>query len=146
MPSVQYLGTRLHPTGWKYLWAKRVVGFDPRHHCARCLQGEYLLPFGLAMLCGENTVPLPNAQRGDVLYFCGVAAPSNWHHNLHVACIVDPDAPDFVEQAYNGHFLRFRGLRRLPFDESAARTLYPGKTEAFLTCRNFQFGASHFGI
>lgn len=127
--------------GWRFLWAKRVRGFDPAVHCARCLVGPYVQPFGRRMAANQPLVI--SAQPGAVLYFCGVSLPYRWESNLHLAVEARPGASCEVT-AYNGDMLRIEGAAALPFDDSAARARFPGFGPAFLTCRNFQFAAQHF--
>jgi hypothetical protein len=46
--------------------------------------------------------------------------------------------------AFTGDVVSIDGLRAIPFDDRRARELYPNLANAFLTCRNFQFGATLF--
>jgi hypothetical protein len=64
--------------------------------------------------------------------------------NLHLVGRVKDGASASIV-LHNGSILEVGGLERIQFDDKAARKLFPGKSEAFLTCRNFQFAAQHFG-
>ena len=128
---------------FRYFWLKKVVGFNPRVHCARCLKGEY------SELCGPGVavgVPIedPLFQSGDFAYFCGVSTPYRWANNLHLAGRVVPGS---VASApiWSGGQLVVRGLEKIEFDDEAALRLFPEHGAAYLTCRNFQFGAQVFG-
>lgn len=127
---------------WRYLWAKRVIGFNPEVHCARCLLGPYLPEISLRMTTAKKVnLVYPN---GTVLYLCGVAAPYKWVNNLHVPFVIQSDAPGFTVKAYNGDSIILTGATPLSIDASIAQSKYSDKDKSFLTCRNFQFGAAHF--
>ena len=130
-------------TGWKYLWLKTVQGFNPAVHCARCLVGKYDNRFGLPMAVNQSH-EAPYAA-GTILYFCGVSQPYRWANNFHWAGRVTPGAPPVSIPLWNGDTLSFAGLENLPFTADAARAAYPDRSASYLTCRNFQFGAHHYG-
>jgi hypothetical protein len=120
---------------------KRVTGFNPKVHCARCLIGHYVQEVGRHLVPGE-----PCEFRGcpgDVFYLCGVSNPYRWTNNLHLPFVVEPGSNASVT-AYTGDVVTITGARQLPFDISVAAELYPDLGMEFLTCRNFQFGAYHF--
>jgi hypothetical protein len=127
--------------GFKYLWMKAVEGFDPSQHCARCLKGEYSTQVSTRMPV-ETRIELPYHE-GEVLYLCGVSAPYIWDNNLHLAGVV---TTGFVvsKQMYTGDMVIIEGIKELPIDASEALKNYAGRPKAFLTCRNFQFGAKYF--
>ena len=143
MISWCYNSTDGRLTGWRHLWMKHVVGFRPEVHCARCLVGPYDWAFGRAMPVNTEVQPR-KVVSGAVLYFCGVSLPTRWANNFHLAARPCPGAVLTVE-LWNGDSITFHGLERVPFDDAAARRLYPDRPSEFLTCRNFQFGAQAFG-
>lgn len=147
MPVVSWRMTS--PTGqvrgFRYLWQKRVFGFNSGVHCAQCLRGSYEQRFGRDMPANEAiSVDYPD---GAILYFCGVATPYRWADNLHLAGrAVEGDQPEPIEiELHTGDTLTVTGLRRIAFDDAAAVRLFPNKGRKFLTCRNFQFAAQQFG-
>lgn len=129
-------------TGFRYLWLKNVVGFDPNQHCAKFLVGPYSDSFGLRM--PVNTDISIDCRTGDFLYFCGVASPYKWQNNAHLAGVVKKSATASLV-LHTGDILEVKGMRSLAITDTDARSIYPNKSAAFLTCRNFQFGASYFG-
>lgn len=127
--------------GWRYLWMKRVTAFKPDVHCARCLVGSYDQQFGLKMPVNQ-TIPVAGADAGAILYFCGVSTPYRWERNAHLAVVVTCVAGDMARlELYTGDILEVAGAVALPFTDETARRDYPSRSAAFLTCRNFQFGA-----
>lgn len=132
---------RGHLAGWKYLWLKTVDGFNTAHHCARCLVGSYSKHFSPRMDPGKAYGE--QYQPGQLLYFCGVSAPYRWPNNMHLAGVVEAGAECRVE-LYTGDVLVVRNLRRIEFDDRAARERFPERGAEFLTCRNFQFAAQVF--
>lgn len=143
MPSVRIESASTGQVqGFKYLWLKRVTGFDHTKHCARCLIGDYSKTFGTDM--GVNTQYGLDYAAGDVLYFCGVSAPFVYRANLHFAGKVNPAAGEVRTALYTGDVLVTDGIERIPFSGLNAQWHFPKYPQAFLTCRNFQFGAQHF--
>jgi hypothetical protein len=49
-----------------------------------------------------------------------------------------------IETRPTGDVIEIDGADYLPFDDAEARRRFPHRGEAFLSCRNFQFGAHHF--
>lgn len=141
MPTLKITSARPTLTGWKYFWMKTVVGFDSGKHCARCLRGEYVKAVGLDTPVNEDVaLDYPN---GTVLYLCGVSTPYQWRNNLHLPVRVMAGAVAEVE-AWNGDRVTITGAEPMPIDGLVARRAFPTRTSAFLTCRNFQFGAQYF--
>lgn len=125
---------------WRFLWCKSAEAFDPRQHCAKCLKGRYETRFGLDMPA-DDMVDLDHGP-GALLYFCGVSKPYRWDRNLHLAVRVTGDPQDIASAtAWNGDKVTIAGAEEVPFNDEAARAGYPALGAAFLTCRNFQFGA-----
>lgn len=128
--------------GHGYLWLKKVVRFDDTKHCAQCLVGSYEVAFGVRAAM-NRTIRLPRYQVGDIIYVCGVSKPYRWDMNRHLAARIKPMARCKVE-LHDGSVIYLEGAQEIPFDDHAARNLYPDRSERFLSCRNFQFGAQHF--
>ena len=128
-------------SAWRYLWAKSVRAFDPRQHCAKCLVGAYETRFGLSME-SDDLIALDGYQPGALIYFCGVSKPYRWERNLHLAVRVTGEDQDVASvSAYNGDEITVAGAQEVLFNDGAALNLYGGKGDAFVSCRNFQFGA-----
>lgn len=142
---------RKNLNGWRHFWGKKVVAFDDRFHCARCLVGSQERRVHTATPVNVD-IPLPNLKAGDVFYICGVASPWEWANNLHLACRVVPEqntlftssktpVPNASVLSYVGDRVTVTGAILLPFGDGIARRHYPDRDRGFLTCRNFQFGA-----
>jgi hypothetical protein len=128
--------------GWRYLWLKTVKGFNPNFHCARCLVGKFDERFGLKAPINED-VNLSGYPEGLLLYFCGVAQPSNWANNAHLSGKVKKGAVSRIE-LYTRDVLDVHGLESISIDKAAAQEQFPKLGAEYLTCRNFQFGAKMF--
>lgn len=127
-------------TGFRHFWMKRVVGFYPSQHCAGCLKGGYVE--------GVVGVDMPaaadlqfEATAGDLFYLCGVASPYQWANNAHLAFRATPGSLACLT-LFNGGLVTVANAAPVRFSDAQAREFYPGKGRAFLTCRNFQFGAA----
>ena len=144
MDKPRFLITSDRPalTGWRYFWAKRVTSFRPSVHCAQCLVGSYIREFGKTSPVNQP-IEIPDLSTGDILYFCGVATPWKWANNLHLAVRITGRAFDTASvRAYNGDDLIVSGAEAIAFDATAAERDYSQRSSAYLTCRNFQFGAA----
>ncbi len=127
---------------FRHFWAKRVTGFDGSVHCAECLRGPRLPDVNKQLAQGGRAVL--NAKAGSLIYICGVASPRNWSNNFHLAFRVT-DGGQTVSQLYSGAGVTVSNAVAVPIADTTARRLFPDLPEAFLTCRNFQFGAQQFG-
>jgi hypothetical protein len=125
-----------------YLWMKKVTGFDPRHHCAKCLKGPYENDFGLRVPTNEWR-SLKGYQEGDIVYVCAVSRPYNWHRNRHIAVRVKEGSNAGLD-LYTGDAVLMRNAELIRFNGQAAAERYAEKGDEFTTCRNFQFGAQFF--
>jgi hypothetical protein len=142
MLTLTVTSSRATLTGWRYLWAKHVIGFDSGQHCAKCLRGSYLQGIGTDMPV-NTPVQICNPGEGATLYLCGVSVPYQWRNNLHLPVRVKAGA--FAEvKAWTGDVYRIDGAEALPIDGLVARRAFPSRSAAFLSCRNFQFGAQYF--
>lgn len=128
--------------GWRYLWLKKVDGFNPAVHCARCLVGSYDNRFGLKAPVNQD-VELTGYKAGDLLYFCGVASPYVWANNAHLAGRIADGASSSIP-LYTGDKLVVHGLEAVAIQAEPAKNRFPGLGAAYLTCRNFQFGVQMF--
>jgi hypothetical protein len=120
---------------------KTVIGFDSGQHCARCLRGDYVKAVGLKMPVNEDLAL--DYPEGTILYLCGVSTPYQWRNNLHLAVRVKAGATA-TAGAWTGDRVEILGAEALPIDGLVARRAFPSRNSAFLTCRNFQFGAQYF--
>lgn len=141
MPKLTIISNEDRFKGFRYFWLKRVNGFDPRQHCARCLTGSYFPDVG-TMLPVNQAVHI-EADPGEVLYLCGVSAPYRWERNFHMALRVEYGAA-VRSTLYTGDVVEIAGADHIAFDDTEARRRFPHLSEAYLSCRNFQFGAHHF--
>ncbi len=123
---------------FKFLWLKYVRGFNPQHHCARCLNGNYSSLFRYS----KGYVP-PQAIE-DVLdefdapwfYLCGVT--KKWEWNVHVAGKYEAGTiTNYSDERIDVEILDFR---QLPINASKT----PVAPKEFATCRNWQFGWTAF--
>lgn len=141
MPTITIRSDAAALKGFRYFWLKRVHGFDPAQHCARCLKGHYVDAVNATMVTNK---PIHiEADPGDLLYLCGVSAPYVWARNFHLALIVEHGGL-VRTTAYTSDVIEINGCDLISFDDAEARRRFPDKGEAFLSCRNFQFGAHHF--
>ena len=141
MPALTATIDRPLSGSFRYLWMKSVTGFSPGQHCARCLVGSYVSQVGLQMPLNK-AVEIP-AQDGALFYLCGVSAPYKWVNNLHLALRAKVGATASVE-IFSGGFFTASGFEAVAFDGAAAAARFADRSAAFLTCRNFQFGAHMF--
>jgi hypothetical protein len=112
-------------------------------HCANCLVGEYATDIGKGMRPG-NAIEVALDDHERALYVCGVASPYVWAKNFHAALRPAGEASALVIPMWNGDELHVQGAELMPINRATADSLYAGKPESFLSCRNFQFGAEYF--
>jgi len=141
MPTITITSPSATLKGFRYFWLKRVHGFEPSQHCARCLKGHYVDAVSSSM--PANRPIHIEADPGDILYLCGVSSPYVWERNFHLALLVCYGSR-VRTTAYTGDVIEIDGCDFVEFDDKAARRRFPDKGEAFLSCRNFQFGAHYF--
>lgn len=126
------------PRGFKHLWLKSVVGFNPTCHCFHCLVGRRE-PRVFPRMAPGTTVPLDPSE-AKFFYLCGVAYPWSWDNNLHLAVRVEPGSST-TAFAYNGCEFTVRGGVAVPIP--ALPDGFEGRPKSFTTCRNFQFGVAY---
>lgn len=141
MPAIQIVTDANALRGFKYFWMKNVTGFDESVHCARCLRGSYHKLTGVRMPVNDR-VPI-FAKDGDVIYLCGVSTPYRWSNNFHVAARIKAGSVIHA-RTHAGDIVNLYDCERIQFDDTEARRRFPHLSEAYLSCRNFQFGAHHF--
>lgn len=133
-------------TGFRHFWLKRVVGFYPSQHCAGCLKGSYVE--GVVGVDMPAAVDLQfGAAAGELFYLCGVASPYQWANNAHLAFRATPGSLARLT-LFKGGLVTVVNAAPVMFTDAQALEFYPGKGKAFLTCRNFHFGAAlrHGGL
>ncbi|MEQ1905127.1 MAG: hypothetical protein ABL888_13140 [Pirellulaceae bacterium] len=119
---------------FKFLWLKYVRGFNPTHHCARCLAGSYstLFPFSRGYVPAQTIEGVLDESDAPWIYLCGVT--NKWIWNVHVAGQFEAGAiTNYSDERID---VEIRDFRRLPIDASKA----PEAAKEFATCRNWQFG------
>lgn len=133
-----------HPlkNDWMYFWSKTVTGFSPKVHCARCLKGSYMEELGLDSKLNEP-FPIQDLPEGSFLYLCGVAKPYKWSNNFHLAMRVKAGST-IQRETFRGTRILVTNAEELTIEDKQARARFPEKAKAYLTCRNFQFGAQYF--
>ncbi len=126
---------------FRFLWLKRVQGFDPSVHCAKCLMGSYVkgLPFrgtktGFTL---DTDVEMGEAK---YLYLCGVTG--RYADNLHLAMEPAPGEEVCYEDARIR--VHVQGAKLLPIDP-LPEEVATGLTKPFHTCRNYRFGWQYLG-
>jgi hypothetical protein len=85
------------------------------------------------------------AAEGDLFYLCGVASPRRWANNAHLAFRATQGRA-CQAMLWNGGVISVANAAQVRFTDAQALEFFPDKAKAFLTCRNFQFGAAlHHG-
>ena len=118
----------------RFLWLKYVTGFNPQHHCAKCLTGRFSKLFSY-----QPSYVSPQVVEGQLdehespwLYVCGVTR--RWEWNLHIAGQFRPgESVEFEDERFS---VLIRDFRQFPIDSSVT----PPAEKEFATCRNWQFG------
>ena len=126
--------------GFRYFWAKYVRGFDPAHHCAKCLVGDWSKHTRMGMALPVE-FGFDESKDFRFVYICGVSS-IGYQSNLHIVLEPEDDASCSVK-AFNGTVFDIQGARRLlipPLPDG-----WQGKDRKYTTCRNFQFGVAYFG-
>jgi hypothetical protein len=129
-----------HLAGWKCFWGKTVLGFDPTVHCMACLIGERFWPVH-ARRMPANVAIDADIPPGIPLYICGVAETWRWSDNFHLVVRHHPGGRVSME-TWHGDTVHVTDAERLPIVAEDAASAHPNMGPKFLTCRNYQFGAS----
>ncbi len=130
-------------TDFHYFWGKWVRGFDPAHHCAKCLVGDF--ERAVSPMWESKQVLAFSCRPGEIFYLCGVAEPYNWSKNFHLPLEIAP-GEKALGTLSNGMQISVVGAKAIPFTATSAKELYPRRDYRFLSCRNFQFAAHRFGF
>jgi hypothetical protein len=128
---------------YRYLWLKAVVGFDARHHCAKCLAGPYekIMPYGM-IRAGEVFEGELDAAKAPYFYLCGVT--SRYSENLHIAFRANDGG--VIEFEDGNVCVMIEGAERVPVAPIPPAVIErEGWGKEYSTCRNFQFGWWEFG-
>jgi hypothetical protein len=125
---------------FRHLWLKQVVGWNPKHHCMRCLLGKGSSLIPLVRRSSNGFLELTDCEV-PYLYLCGIHR-HGYRYNLHVpmqrnpmAC-VDVNTPDI--------HLYIKGWQRLgipPLSPEVIREQRLGWE--FSSCRPYLFGARY---
>ena len=119
---------------FKFLWLKYVRGFNPTHHCARCLEGNYskLFPFSRGHVPPQTIEGVLDEFDAPWIYLCGVT--NKWIWNVHVAGQFEAGAiTNFSDERID---VEIRDFKRLLINSINT----PEAPHEFETCRNWQFG------
>ncbi len=122
---------------FRWLWLMYVTGFDPRHHCQKCLKGKKTQRFKYDHRSSE--IPLEvkfslDEYPAPFVYLCGVT--SRYEDNFHLA--LKPSLEGCVEIHDDRIDVLVTHTEQVPIDPVDA-DLPP----SYLRCRNFQFGYHH---
>jgi hypothetical protein len=119
---------------FKFLWLKYVRGFNPTHHCARCLNGNYstLFPYSSGYVPPQTIEGVLDEFDAPWFYLCGVT--NKWAFNVHIAG--QYEAGTITKFSDERIAVELKDFKRL-FINSANTPEAPNE---FATCRNWQFG------
>lgn len=128
-------------SNFMFLWLKYVIGFDERHHCAKCLlgrQSKIMMPWPKANRpAGFVREATLDEMECNAYYLCGVSS-RGYADNLHVPFEASPG--EIVEFEDDNIKVYIEGAARLPIKP----VNLPHLGRAYTTCRNFQFGWHRF--
>ena len=131
--------------GFLHLWAVYVRGFDPRHHCQRCLRGPLTNRITTVETPVEREIVLDETPNFCAIYICGVARgkvrdrPAN---NLHLPLRNVPGL-HFEYNTYNGYKIQLRNAELLSIPRLP--DWWMGYPPASSRCCNFRFCVGFFG-
>ena len=139
--SVRSPGEPGRITGFRFLWAYTVTGYDPTRHCQPGLHGTRAASFhSRNATTGDYEFTIP---AGAFLYVCGVAAgPKHLlrERNLHLPLRPSPGASGSA-MSYNGYTFAWEGATRIAIPEPVPR---PDLPEAHYRCANFRVAEAWF--
>lgn len=122
---------------FNYLWLKYVNDVNLNVHCARCLKGEYSEMIFNELETGKD-INL-NEHEAKVYYLCGVAKPSCWDNNFHLAFVYKKDSTIEIEE--HGISIKIQDAERIdivPVDLEKSKSKHK-YSKLYNTCRNWQF-------
>lgn len=145
-PDTLALEPHASVTGFLHLWAIYVRGFDPKHHCQRCLRGKISAKIRTRATPIQEEIIFDETSDYQVIYLCGVAkgrVADRRHNNLHL-----PLRPalgrQFELNTYNKYTITVKDAELLPIP--LIGDWWHGFSPAFTRCCNFRFGLSIFGF
>jgi len=130
---------------FQFLWLKRVSGFNPGHHCVRCLKGSYSKdwPAPSRRDMGVLYEGSEDATKFDFLYLCGVHKSFELELNLHAPMrYAEGKITTINNEGVEATFINAELLLVPPLPETFDLT----DDAAYIRCRNFQFGYSAYAL
>lgn len=123
------------PKAFRFFWIKYVNGFNPRVHCAKCLEGHYSRHLKYREH-GDLSHVVLDEHETPFIYLCGVTA--KWEWNVHAAGRFEEGVSMlYSDERVVFHLTNFRQIRILSENN-------PPAPKEFATCRNWQFGWTAF--
>src|SRR5215472_8100711 len=132
--------------GFLHLWAVYVRGFNPQHHCQRCLRGPISKLITSRRTPVLQQIVLDEARNFSVVYICGVSngrIGDRSNRNLHLPLRCVP-GEYFEYETYNKYRIVVRNAQLLPIPH--LEDWWMGYSPAFSRCSNFRFCATFFGL
>jgi hypothetical protein len=132
-------------TGFRYIWAFYVKGYNPAKHCQPGLIGHRVNDFCTGRAMSGRSVTCDQMDRYPYLYVCGVAAGSKSgrkEKNLHLPLRYAAGA---VVEATTHSGFHFRIENAEKVDVPALPEGWEGKPREHTRCKNFQFAVACFG-
>ena len=132
-------------TGFRFLWAMYVTGYDPAQHCQPGLKGRRVDNFSASNARSGIRITCDRMDRYPYLYICGVSSGSvrdRESRNLHVPLRYEAGAKLQVT-TYNGYRLQIENAVALPVPPLPDD--FAGLPKEHARCRTFQFAVHAFG-
>lgn len=122
---------------FKYLWLKYIYGVNLNLHCARCLLGAYCKDINI------ETESISNIKLDEypakAYYLCGVAKPTRWENNFHLAFIYKKGSTIEIDE--HGIYVKIKDAKRIDIAQvDIEKSPNPHKYDKkYNTCRNWWF-------
>lgn len=132
--------------GFLHLWVVYVRGFNPKHHCQRCLRGKISGKVTTQATPVLKEIVLDETANYRAVYLCGVAegkTSDRRYRNLHLP-MKSAAGQQFEYNTYNNYTVTVTDAELLPIP--IIGDWWNGFSPAFTHCCNFRFGVSLFGI
>ena len=145
-PNPSAINLRASVTGFLHLWAMYVRGFNPSHHCQRCLRGRISGKITTRATPILEEIILDETSNYRVIYLCGVAEgkiADRRSNNLHLP-LKPTLGQHFQYNTFNNYTVIVRDAEPLPIP--ILGDWWNGFSPAFTRCCNFRFGVGLFGI